>query len=173
MDLSTERWSPNFLPEKMASVSRVTRQINEAECSNVINEGLCSPSFVQNFINAISQCGSQGSAAAIASEKDCRQSSTGEYCSSVNIDRITSDCRSNGGCSAACRKSLTDPGCCLNPYVDTLEQSFRACGLASPSACPRSSLTIPTLSDILHPVKIFPGLLKSTFVVMFVLSLMI
>ena len=129
------------------SASRVTRQVNEAECSNVINEGLCSPSYGQSFINAVSQCGSQGNAAAIASEKDCRQSSTGEFCSSVNIALITSGCRSNSGCSAACRKSLTDLGCRLNPYMDTLEQNFIDCQLALPSACPPSSLTIPTSSD--------------------------
>ena len=42
---------------------------------------------------------------------------------------------------------MTDLGCCLNTYTDILELNFTACETASPSACPRSSLTIPTSSD--------------------------
>ena len=136
-----------FSPKKIVSVSRVTRQVNDAECSSVVSKGVCSPSFAQKFINALSQCGSLGSDEAITYEKGCRQSSAGAYCSSVNIALITSVCRSNAGCSAACGKSLTDLGCCLNPDMDILEQNFTACGLAFPSACPPSSLTIPTYSD--------------------------
>ena len=79
-----------FSPKKMVSVSRVTRQINDAEYSSVLDKGVCSPSFALKYINVVSQCGSQGNAAAIANEKNCRQSSIGEYCSSVNIHLITS-----------------------------------------------------------------------------------
>ena len=136
-----------FSPKKMVSVRRVTRQVNEAECSRVLKKGVCSPSFTHKYINAVSQCGALGSAAAIAGEKECRQNSADEYCCSVDIALITSGCRSNGGCSAACRNSLTDLGCCLNPHMDILEHNFTACGLAFPSACLPSSLTIPTSSD--------------------------
>ena len=122
--------------------------MNEAECLRELAKAVCSSSFAQGYINAVSQCGSQGSAAAIDIEEECRQSSAGEYCLTVDIDLIISGCRSNSDdCSAACRNSLTDNGCCLNPYLHKLEQNFTACGLASPSACPRSSLTIPTSSD--------------------------
>ena len=113
----------------------------------MLNKGLCSHPFAQNYINAVSQCGSLGSEEAIAKQQGCRQSSAGEYCSTVDI--VLNICGLNGGCSAECRKSLTDFGCCLNlfSYKDIFKRNLAACGLASPSACPPSSLTIPTFSD--------------------------
>ena len=136
-----------FSPKKVVSLSRVTRQVNEEDCSLVVKKGLCSHPFAQKYINAVSQCGSLGSEEAIDSEKRCRQSSAGIYCSTVGS--VPNTCGSNGSCSTVCRKSLTDFGCCLNqfPYKGILKQNFAACGLASPSACPPTSLTIPTFSD--------------------------
>ena len=137
-----------FSTKNLVSVRRVARQVNEVDCSRVRSKALCSPSFAQNYINAVSQCGSVESTQAIQTEELCRQFSAGEYCLSVDINAvITICCGSSVNCSAACRKSLTDFGCCLNPYMDILEQNFTACRLAFPSACPPSSLTIPTSSD--------------------------
>ena len=112
----------------------------------MLGKAACLSSFIQGFINAVSQCGSLGSAAAIVLEKRCRQNSASEYC--LSFDNDLSNCLSNSDdCSRACRNSLTDLGCCLNTYTDILKLNFTASETASPSACPRSSLTIPTSSD--------------------------
>ena len=68
--------------------------------------------------------------------------------------------------------SSTDFGCCLNAYIYILEQNFRACGLASPSACSPSSHIILSLpSDLpVHPVKITSAITSNTVAVMVVLS---
>ena len=66
--------------------------MNEAECSGVLAKVLCSSSFAQKYINTVSQCGSLGSAQTIISEEQCRPSSAGKYCLSVDIGRITSSC---------------------------------------------------------------------------------
>ena len=58
-----------FSPKKVVSMSRVTRQVNEAECSCVLKKGLRSHPFAQKCINAVSQYGSLGSDKAIAREK--------------------------------------------------------------------------------------------------------
>ena len=93
MDLATGCWSLNFLPEKLLSVSRIARQVNEAECSGVLAKVLGSPSFAQKYINTVSRCGSLGRAQAIISKEQCRPCSAGIYCLSVDIGRITSSCK--------------------------------------------------------------------------------
>ena len=137
-----------FSTKNFVSVRRVARQVNELDCSHVQSKALCSLSLAQHYINAVSQCGSVGSPQAIKTEELCRQHSADEYCISVDINAVITICSgSSVNCSTASRNSLTDFGCCLNPYMDILEQKFTAYGLAFPSACPPSSLTIPTSSD--------------------------
>ena len=114
MDLATGCWSLNLLSEKMYVREQGFQTMNEAECSIVLAKALCSPSFAQKYIIAVSQCGSLGSVLAIKSEEQCRQSSAGKYCLSVDIGHITNCCGSSINCSIACRNCLTDFSCCLN-----------------------------------------------------------
>ena len=130
----------------LVSGRRVSRQSTEAifrECTRVEVKTECS--IGQNLISAINQCGSVGKEFAINFEKGCRRNSAGEYCKLISVHRIIFACQS--GCSATCRKILTDGGCCLNFYMDRVTEYFNACGLDIPSACPTTSLSIPTSSD--------------------------
>ena len=86
-----------------------------------------------------------GNEFAINFENGCRRNSAGEYCRALAVSSIIIACQS--GCSTACRNILTDGGCCLNFYMDSVTEYFNACGLDIPSACPTTSLSIPTSSD--------------------------
>ena len=130
----------------LVSGSRVSRQSTEAtfrECTRVQTKVDCS--FGQNLISAISRCGSIGNKFAINFENGCRRNSAGEYCRALAVSSIIIACQS--GCSAACRNILTEGGCCLNFYMESVTGYFKACVLDIPSACPTTSLSIPTSSD--------------------------
>ena len=86
-----------------------------------------------------------GNETAISYEKKCRRNSDGEYCAAFSVSSINKACQSNS--SAACRKILTEGGCCLNFYMDKFTSYFNASGLDIPSACTNKSLSIPTSSN--------------------------
>ena len=130
----------------LVSGSRVSRQstrANSRECTRVQANADCP--VAQNIIDAISRCGSFGNEKAIMIENECRRNSAGEYCKALSFSSIESACQS--GCSATCRKILTEGGCCLNFYMDRVTRYFEACIWDIPSACTNKSLSIPTSSD--------------------------
>ena len=138
----------------------------------MLEKALCLTLFAQKYIITVSQCGSLGSVLAIKSEEQCRQSSAGKYCLSVDIGHITNCCGSSINCSIACRNCLTDFSCCLKPYMDILEQNLELVD------CPLHLLVLPHRTPYLlllivlpvHPVKFSSALIQSTFAVMAVLS---
>ena len=144
--LSDDRPSLPSSSNNLLSVSRISRQSTEAdiqECSNEQVKAECS--VAQKYINAFSRCGSLGNEFAINFENGCRRNSAGEYCRTLEISSFPIACQS--GCSAECRTILTNGGCCFYFYMDSATEYFNACGLDIPSACPSTSLSIPTSSD--------------------------
>ena len=143
-------------------VSRVLRQTDREsarQCSRVVYRTQCtSTEYAQNFIDTISKCETYGRTTAIAAELLCRQNSNGDYCGSAGIDissvlEVLNVCSSS--CSSSCRSALialkNQQGCCLtsSPVFATSRLSvyFGYCGLSNPSACPATSLTLPSSSQ--------------------------
>ena len=127
-------------------------------------------SVAQKYINAFSRCGSLRNEFAINFENGCRRNSAGEYCRILEISSFPIACQS--GCSAACRTILTNGGCCFSFYMDSATEYFNACVLDIPSACPSTSLSIPTSSDdaSCSSRDDFSGLKLTTFAIMDSLS---
>ena len=129
----------------LVSGSRASRQSTEAnspECNRLQAKGDCS--VAQKIINAISRCGSRGNRFAKMIEMGCRQNFAQEYCQAVAVPRITEACKSN--CSEECSNIFTIADCC-HFQTDEVRNYFNTCKSGIPSACPKTSLSIPTSSD--------------------------
>ena len=141
---------------------RIARQVGQSEtkrCTNVVLQARCSTTnYAQDALNAASKCGAASTAYISAVEGVCRKNpDTGDYCGSALLDVIGSlealpqVCSSS--CSSQCRDRirsvLNSAGCCSNSNsaVNVVVSPYLSlCGLSLPSACPASSLNIPSAS---------------------------
>ena len=158
-------------------VNRVLRQTDREsahQCSRVLYRTQCtSTGYAQNLIDTISKCGTYGRTGANATELLCRQNSNGDYCGSAGIDissvlQVQNVCSSS--CSSSCRSALNalknQQGCCLtsNPVFATFSLSvyFGYCELSNPSACPATSLTLPSSSQTDSSCSSLENFLRTT-----------
>lgn len=128
----------------IASATECARFLYDTQCNN--------SSYAQNYINAVSQCGSLGSSVAIAAENQCRMNQVGDYCGLIAgldnslFDTLFTCQEAFPNCSMECHDSLTmlknHHGCCLNSNMD-LKSFFMTCSMAFPTACPPTSIMIP------------------------------
>ena len=160
--VQTKSYSPgfghqSFLPvsKLLKSVSRVARQESSAQCEDVtqkvINQQICFPSFGQNYVNRISQCGTNISMDAInAVEMFCKNNSAVEFCPQIfHLENALSNCnlsRSRNYCATECEETLTDAGCCFSNFT-FLEGLYTLCAVDFPAPCPGSSINIPPITS--------------------------
>ena len=129
-------------------VSRSRRQTteNDYKCADIFSKTLCSPSFAQNYINAISKCGEQANRDIASTNSSCAKNNKGKYCiNDLTITYIYRNC-STSPCSTGCRNALTESSCCVNDRTNSYIQYFSNCGIAVPSPC-KSSLSIPKITQ--------------------------
>ena len=123
-----------------------------SECAKIRSRTQCSTSYGQNYVDALSKCGSQGSVHINYTESQCRKNDNGEYCgvvltsSSVAqfiLENCTDDKSCTPGCADILRKTLDYVGCCFTGSA--FARYYNSCGIFLPPPCSPSSLKIPTI----------------------------
>ncbi len=140
---------------------RIARQVGQSEtmrCSNVLLQTQCSTTnYAQGVLNDIGKCGSDSMTYISTVERACRKNN-GDYCGSVLLGSIDSLFAIPGNCSSSCttqcrtnlRSVLDSAGCCatsISAINILIAQYLPLCNLSLPSACPASSLGIPSTSS--------------------------
>jgi len=130
---------------QLASRLRVRREVtaeDERFCGLVQLRKMCSSSFFQDFINAISKCGEQARQDIMNFEYVCRQNQ-GVYCAEYSVS-IDDHCISNS-CSTGCANALKLAGCCSNDGSLRRAWFHSRCGIPMPERCPPSDIRIPEI----------------------------
>ena len=124
-------------------LSRTRRQTTEDNyCLGVIVRAQCSTGYLQNYINAISKCGTDVSTIN-AIELSCRKSEQGLFCGEA-LAYVDGNC-TGSTCTAGCSNSLRLAGCCANDGTSSQISYLTTCNIQTPSPCERSNLRIPTI----------------------------
>ena len=128
--------------------SRSRRQTTERDhmCAGIFSGTVCSSSFPQNYINALSKYGEQANRRIASLNSRCAKNNEGKYCfNDSTINYINGNC-SISSCSTGCRNALTESSCCVNDGTNSNTQYFNNCRKAVPSPC-KSSVRIPKITQ--------------------------
>ena len=133
------------LPNTHSLLSRTRRQTAEDNhCLGVIVRARCSTGYLQNYVNAISKCGTDVSTIN-AIELSCRQNERGLYCGEA-LGYVDINC-TGSTCTAGCYNSLRLAGCCASGGTARQIGYLATCNIQIPSPCKRSNLRFPNIAQ--------------------------
>ena len=131
------------LPNAHSLLSRTRRQTaDEIHCDRESLKAECTTGYLQNYVNAISKCGTNVSTIN-AIELSCRKNERGLYCAEA-LAYVDGNC-TGSTCTDGCSNSLVLAGCCANSGAAGLISYLTTCNIQIPFPCERTNLRIPNI----------------------------